>query len=43
MENGLEAELDNELGYNRYDYKIKIRITSAMGTTARRYGPVSGM
>lgn len=21
MENGLEAELDDELGYNRYDYK----------------------
>ena len=23
MENGLEAELDNELGYSKYDYKSK--------------------
>ena len=23
MENGLEAELDDQLGYNRYDYKNK--------------------
>ena len=40
MENGLEAELDDELGYSKYDYKNKdtdkTRITAAMGTAVRR-------
>ena len=36
MENGLEAELDDELGYSKYDYKIRTRITAAMGTAVRR-------
>ena len=30
MEASLEAELDEELGYRRYDYKIRIRITVAI-------------
>ena len=36
MENGLEAELDDELGYSKYDYKIRTRITAAMDTAVRR-------
>lgn len=36
MENGLELELDNELGYSKYDYKA----TVGMGTAAKRCTPV---
>ena len=35
MENGLDAELDDELGYTKYDYKNK--------STAKRCAPASGM
>ena len=28
MENGLEAELDEDLGYSKYDYKNKVKDTS---------------
>ena len=28
MENGLEAELDEDLGYSKYDYKNKAKDTS---------------
>ena len=34
MENGLEAELDDELGYSRYDYRNK-------STDIRSSGPLS--
>ena len=40
MENGLEAELDDQLGYNRYDYKNKERITAGTGTAAKPCAPV---
>ena len=40
MENGLEAELDNELGYSKYDYKTRTQITAGTGTAARRCGRV---
>ena len=36
MENGLEAGLDDELGYSKYDYKTKIQITAEMDTAAKR-------
>lgn len=36
MENGLEAELDENLGYSKYDYKNK-----ATATAAKICGPVS--
>ena len=41
MENGLEAELDDELGYRNWvtasmTTKIRTRITAAMGTAVRR-------
>ena len=29
MENGLEAELDEDLGYSKYDYKNKATATAA--------------
>ena len=35
MENGLEAELDEELGYSKYDYCNK-KTDAAMGTAVRR-------
>ena len=42
MENGLDAELDDELGYSKYDYKNKDTDTTAgMGTAARRCVPAS--
>ena len=31
MENGLEAELDEDLGYSRYDYKNKATSRTSMG------------
>ena len=43
MEDGLEAELDEELGYSRYDYKNKDTETAATGTAARRCAPASAM
>ena len=30
MENGLEAELDDELGYSKYDYRTRKPKTAAM-------------
>lgn len=42
MENGLDAELDNELGYSKYDYtKTRTRTTAETGTAARRCAPAS--
>ena len=34
MENGLDAELDEELGYSRYDYRNKETDTAGMVTAA---------
>ena len=39
MENGLNAELDDELGYSRYDYKTRTRTTAGTGTAAKRCAP----
>ena len=39
MENGLEAELDDQLGYSRYDYK-RTQITAGTGTAAKPCAPV---
>ena len=35
MENGLEAELDDELGYSRYDYKNKDTDNSRNGHSSK--------
>ena len=35
MENGLEAELDDQLGYNRYDYKNKDTDNSRNGHSSK--------
>ena len=35
MENGLEAELDNELGYSKYDYKSKDTDNSRNGHSSK--------
>ena len=43
MENGLNAELDDELGYSRYDYKTRTRTTAGTGTAAKRCAPASAM
>ena len=43
MENGLEAELDDELGYSKYDYKIRTRTTVATVTAAKHCGPALAM
>ena len=43
MENGLDAELDDELGYSRYDYKNKDTDNSRNGTAAKHCGPASAM
>ena len=43
MENGLDAELDDELGYSKYDYKNKKRRTAETDTAAKRCAPASGM
>ena len=51
MENGLEAELDDELGYSKYDYKNKdttttrtrTQTTAAMATAAKRCAPALEM
>ena len=37
MENGLDAELDDELGYSRYDYKNKNTNNSR---DSRTFGPI---
>ena len=36
MENGLEAELDDELGYSKYDYKNKDTDNSRNGHSSKR-------
>lgn len=36
MENGLEAELDEELGYNRYDYRNKTTDNSRNGHSSKK-------
>lgn len=36
MENGLEAELDEELGYSRYDYRNKDADNSRNGHSSKR-------
>lgn len=36
MENGLEAELDEELGYNKYDFKNKDTDNSHNGYSGKR-------
>lgn len=42
MEDGLEAELDEELGYSRYDYKrTKTQTTAATGTAVSGCAPAS--
>ena len=41
MENGLEAELDDELGYSKYDYKNKD--TDATATAAKHCVPALAM
>ena len=43
MENGLEAELEDELGYSRYDYRNKATDNSRNGHAARRCAPASQM
>ena len=43
MKNGLNAELDDELGYSRYDYKKRTWTTAATGTAAKRCAPASAM
>jgi putative transposase len=35
MENGLEAELDEELGYSKYDYKNKKTGNSRNGYSSK--------
>lgn len=35
MENGLDAELDNELGYSKYDYKNKETDNSRNGHSSK--------
>ena len=43
IENGLEAELDDELGYSKYDYRSKNTTTAATATAAKRCAPALGM
>ena len=47
MENGLEAELDEELGYSKYDFRNKETDNSRNGHSSKRmktsFGPVSVM
>ena len=43
MENGLEAELDEDLGYSKYDYKNKTTDNSRNVRRAKICGPVSAM
>ena len=39
LENGLEAELDDELGYSKYDYRNKDTANSAMDTARKHSKP----
>ena len=39
IENGLEAELDEDLGYSKYDYKNKATDNSRNGHSSKRFGP----
>ena len=43
MENGLEAELEDELGYSKYDYRNKTRTTAETATALKRCAPALGM
>ena len=43
VENGLEAELDDELGYSKYDYKNKDTDNSRNGHSVRRCGRALAM
>lgn len=43
MENGLESELDDELGYRKYDYKNKDTDNSRMVTAVKPFEPASAM
>ena len=36
MENGLEAELDEDLGYSKYDYKNKTTDNSRNGHSSKK-------
>jgi transposase-like protein len=36
LENGLEGELDEELGYSKYDYKNKMTYNSRNGTSQKK-------
>lgn len=38
MENGLDAELDDELGYSKYDYKNKKTNNSRNGHSNKTHG-----
>ena len=40
LENGLEAELDDELGYTRYDYRNKDTENSRNGHSVKLWKPV---
>ena len=42
MENGLEAELDDELGYSKYDYKNKDTDNSRNGHSHMRFNITCG-
>ena len=42
MENGLEAELDEELGYSKYDYKNKNTDNSRNGYSSKTLHPGIG-
>ena len=41
LEHGLEAELDEELGYSKYDYRNKETDNSRNGHSSKICGPVS--
>ena len=43
MENGLEAELDEDLGYSKYDYKNKATDNAGTATAAKICEPVLAM
>lgn len=43
MENGLEAELDEDLGYSKYDYKTRLQTAAGTVTAAKICGQVSAM
>ena len=43
MENGLEAELDDELGYSKYDYKNKDTDNSRNGHSSKGCAPALAM